>query len=403
MPFTFSRYRSRLLGFASGLCLAVTLPFLSAFPAVAAERVVLTYGFVEISTTVDELKRYAETGEAGPELRPYLRFLSESQRSQLRQALQVRKDIDAVQMSQFLYSAIGENILRSVGGIIQTTGRRDGAKALRGALVLAASEPEGLSLLGVLEHFAPDAVRIDSQRAFRVFNAFTGLISDTDNAIAAIENQKTPTSRLSPTVPALQSLSAPGPYSVMLETLSVVDNQRDRTLPTDLYLPEGLPADVTSPVIVISHGLSGDRKGFIPLAEHLASHGYAVAALDHPASNRTQLDALFRGAAQEVAEPTEFSNRPRDVSYLLDALTLRSQANQLNLDSVAVIGHSFGGYTALALSGAQLDQENLQTNCDSDDFIYNAANPSMVLQCTALLAPEQFSYDLRDERIDAVI
>jgi len=390
-------------GLLGGICLSSLLPFFMARPASAAERVTLTYGFVEISTTVDSLRTFAETGVADDELSPYLRFLNEEQRSQFRQALNVRRDVDPVQISQFMYSAIGQNILRSVGDIVRTAGRRDGSKAMRGALVLAAADPEGLSLLGVLDHFATSNVRIDSQRAFRLFNSFTGLITNTNNAIAAIEAQKEPTSRLSPTVPALTELSEPGMYPVSMETLTVVDSARDRSLPTDLYLPQGLPAGERSPVVIISHGLSGDRKGFVSVAEHLASHGYAVAALDHPASNRTQLEALFRGAEQEIAEPTEFSDRPRDISYLLDELTLRSDTSRLDIDSIAVIGHSFGGYTVLALSGAQLDLETLQTNCASDDFIYNAANPSMVLQCTALLAPNQFDLDLRDERIDAVI
>lgn len=402
MP-TLSRFVGMLCGAFGGLCLGVVLPLAVAKPSVAAERVILTYGFIEISTTVDSLRTYAETGFADEELAPYLRFLNEEQQLQFRQALQVRRDVDPVAISQFLYSAIGDNILRSVGGIVQTAGRLDGSKALRGALVLAATDPEGLSALGIIENFATSAIRIDSQRAFRLFNSFTGLIENTNNAIAAIENQTVPTSRLSPRVPALEELSQPGPYPVSSETFLVVDEARDRSLLSDLYLPTDLPAGEQSPIVVISHGLSGDRKGFVAVAEHLASHGYAVVALDHPASNRTQLEDLFRGAEQEIAEPTEFSDRPRDVSYLLDRLALRSDRLQLDMDSIAVLGHSFGGYTAIALSGAQLDLQTLQTNCASEDFIYNAANPSMVLQCTALLAPEQFELDLRDERIDAVI
>ena len=70
---------------------------------------------------------------------------------------------------------------------------------------------------------------------------------------------------------------------------------------------------------------------------------------------------------------------------------------------VGIIGHSFGGYTALALAGAKLNFNTLKSNCESSAFIYNAANPSMLLQCTALLAPEQFEDDLRDDRIQAVM
>ena len=84
------RFLGSLLG---GFCLSSF-----AFPAAAAERVTLTYGFVEISTSVESLRNYAETGEVNRELAPYLRFLNGEQRSQFRQALQVRQDISPVQL-----------------------------------------------------------------------------------------------------------------------------------------------------------------------------------------------------------------------------------------------------------------------------------------------------------------
>ena len=395
----------RTLSWMAGLCLSALIPFASATSASAAERVTLTYGFVEISTTVDALQSYADTGIADRELNAYLRFLSTEQRTQFRQALQVRQDIDHVQMSQFLYSAIGDNILRVMGNIIQTQGRQDGAKGLRGALVLAAAEPEGLSLLSVLDQFPTDNVRIDSQRAFRAFGALTGLIQDTDRAIAAIRAQSAPASLMQANAPTLDALSAPGPYAVTAETITVVDRDRNRDLITDLYLPTDAPP---AGIIVISHGLAGDRKGFVTVANHLASHGYAIAALEHPGSNTARLYDLFRGVASEVSDPTEFSDRPYDVSYLLDELTRMNEpgdtlAGRLDPNRIGIIGHSFGGYTALALSGAQLDYDTLQANCDSIAFIYGGANPSMALQCTALLDPAQFDENLRDARIQAVI
>lgn len=395
----------RVLSCLGGLCLGGALPIVLQKPAMAAERVILTYGIVEISSSLETLRTYAETGEVGSELAPYFRFLNGEQQSQFRQALRLRRDIDPVQMSQFLHSAIGANILRSAGQVIQTQGRRSGAKALRSALVLAAAEPEGFTLLGALEQFPTGAVRVDSQRAFRLFNSVTGLIEDTDNAIAAIRAQSAPSTLLRASVPSLETFAQPGPYTVTAQTLTVVDDERDREILTDVYLPADAPA---AAVVLISHGLAGDRKGFIPMSEHLASHGYAVVALDHPGSNRTQLNALLRGRESEIAEPLEFSDRPRDISFLLDELTRLNAgngpfANRFDLSRVGIIGHSLGGYTALAVSGAQLNLETLQANCDSEDFIFNGANPSMLLQCTALLAPEQFAANYRDDRIDAVM
>ncbi len=399
MPRRSSRLQVRTVGLLGGLCLTSL-----ALPAAAAERVTLTYGFAEISTSVESLRDYAETGEVGRELVPYLRFLDGEQRSQFRQALQVRQDINPVQLSQFLYSSIGQNILRYAGGIVQTAGRRDGAKGLRGALVLSAAEPGGLSLLGVLDKFPTGTVRIDSLRAFQAVGAFTQLIEETQRATAAIQNQTSQTEISRPAIEALGDLTQAGPFAVTTQFLEIVDTERNRTLPTDLYLPP----NPNAPLIVISHGLSGDRRGFVKIAQHLASHGFAVAALDHPGSDRRQLQDLLTGTAREIARPTEFADRPRDISFLLDELTRLSAANgplasRLDMNRIGVIGHSFGGYTALALAGAQLNYDTLETNCKSEDFIFNAANPSMILQCTALEAPAQFDADLKDDRVKAVM
>ena len=403
----YSRWLPRAVGFLSGLCLAGLVPLASAS---AAERVTLTYGFAEISTSVASLRDYAETGKVNDDLAPYLRFLSAERRSQFRTVLQVRQDISPVEVSQFLYSSIGDNILRSLGSIVRTQSRRNGAKGLRGALVLAAAEPGGLSALGVLEKFPTHTVRIDSQQVFQALGGFTGLIGSTRTALAAIEQQALPVSSIASVSP-LPDLAQAGPYGVAVRELTVVDSRRNRTLPVDLYLPvnaSGASPVGPAPLVIASHGLAGDRKGFAIIGQHLASHGFAVAALDHPGSDRAQFEALLSGSGKEIADPTEFSERPRDVSYLLDELTRLNATNgplfnRLNMKEIGIIGHSFGGYTALALAGAKLDFATLQADCNSPELIFNAANPSMLLQCTALKAPKQFSENLRDERIKSVM
>ncbi len=401
-----SRSASLLIGTClSGLLPLITLPLITAKPAAAAERVVLTYGFFEVPVTVEALRAYSDRGEISPELSFYFRLLSDEQRSQFRQVLQARQDVSPVQISKFLYSSIGENILHSLGAIIQTAGRLDGAKGLRSAIVLAATEPEGLSVIGLIEKFPTSAVRIDAQRGLQAFGEFTQLINDTERAINTIaaQSEAAPANTLS--AANVAALTKSGPYAVTMQTLMIEDLQRGRSLTTDLYLPETVN---NAPLVVISHGLAGDRKGFIYIAEHLASHGFAVAALDHPGSDRRQLEDLLRGFNDEISEPTEFSDRPRDISYLLDELTRMNAANgpianRLDMNRIGIIGHSFGGYTALAVGGAQLNYDNLQANCASEDFIFNAADPSMLLQCTALAAPDQFSETLRDPRIKAVM
>jgi predicted dienelactone hydrolase len=67
----------------------------------------------------------------------------------------------------------------------------------------------------------------------------------------------------------------------------------------------------------------------------------------------------------------------------------------VNVQQAGVIGHSFGGYTALALAGATIDFDYLTKGCRQGiDF----ANVSLLLQCEALKLPRQ-PYNFRDDRI----
>ena len=179
------------------------------------------------------------------------------------------------------------------------------------------------------------------------------------------------------------------------------DRKRNRTFPTDLYLPS---LSTPRPLIVISHGLGSDRSSFAYLAQHLASYGFAVAVPEHPGSDANHLQALFQGTVARVTNPREFIDRPLDITYLLDELDRRSRSDptfqgRLNLQAVGVIGQSYGGYTALALAGAKLDFQQLQTDCRRLD---KSLNLSLVLQCLALQLPNQ-PYKLADPRIKAAI
>ncbi|HEY9299774.1 MAG TPA: hypothetical protein VIQ31_26120, partial [Phormidium sp.] len=71
----------------------------------------------------------------------------------------------------------------------------------------------------------------------------------------------------------------------------------------------------------------------------------------------------------------------------------------LNTQQVGVIGQSFGGYTALAVAGADINFNKLQQDCAD---INSSWNLSLLLQCRALILPN-YKYNLRDERVKAVL
>lgn len=100
------------------------------------------------------------------------------------------------------------------------------------------------------------------------------------------------------------------------------------------------------PLVVISHGSGGAPILYRTIAMALAARGYVVVLLEHHGNNR--LDNSLKGTWQNL------QHRPRHVSLTIDHLsTHTAYAPYLDLSRIAVIGHSLGAYTALALAGGQ--------------------------------------------------
>lgn len=111
----------------------------------------------------------------------------------------------------------------------------------------------------------------------------------------------------------------------------------------------------TYPLILFSHASFHHRRGATFLTTHLASHGYVVAALNHseitvPALARRDDETAEQKAARVDAV---IGSRVPDVRFLLDYL-LQNGAGEpaitLDADRIGVAGHSFGGWTVLAVT-----------------------------------------------------
>ncbi len=381
-------------------------------PALSAERLYLSYGLLERSISVSALEAYAQKGELDEDLLVYAQYAKDKDLQALRKALVARADLTPVAVSQFLYTPQGEILLRRLGQVIQPESRDPGFFAIRAALILAASDPQGLTPLNVFRKFPTRGIRIDLQRSLEIAGDLEQIVTQTNRATATIAQLAT--QEAAPPLPGISDLGARGPYTWQKTSLKLIDRRRgfvaalgrDRIFPVDVYLPQ-IRGDRRKqiPVIVISHGLGSDRETFRYLAEHLASHGFAVAVPEHPGSSAKQTQALLRGVASDVAEPSEFVDRPLDIKYLLDELTRLAGSDprykRLNLKQVGVFGQSFGGYTVLALAGAPINFEQLQKDCGAN-ALNNTLNLSLLLQCRAIVLP-QLDYNLSDPRVKAII
>jgi predicted dienelactone hydrolase len=397
-------------------CLLQTIVGLALFPfallagsAWSADRLILSYGLLERELPVDSLRVYANEGTIDADLRSYKPYINDEQLVQLREVLNAKANLSPVAVAQFLYTEQGEILLNRLGNVIRTEANLPGFYAIRSALILAAADPEGLSLLNVLEKFPHDNIRIDLTQTLRIAGDLEALIRQTQAAISLVEQQSAQEASTQSTVEfaVLPDLRRPGQYAWQKNTLELNDRSRDRSFPVDLYLPQTRTQApvVAAPLVVISHGLGSDRTSYGYLARQLASYGFAVAVPEHSGSNAEQLQALISGSASQVTSPREFIDRPLDVKYLLDRLEALTQSNarfqgRINVQQVGVIGQSLGGYTALALAGAKINSAQLAQECTQSEA--DTLNLSLLLQCRAAELPQPLP-DLKDDRVKAII
>lgn len=383
-------------------------------PVRAAEEIKFSYGLLDFDLSVASLETYAREGKIEPDLAFYFQFLSPEGETQIRDALQFSRQMSAWEVSQLLYAPMGESALRNLGFLIQTESRQNGFYAMRGAIIQATADSEGLSLLGVLRHFPVQSIRMNVPLALELVNHIAEFADTTETVIGEIQTQSEAAATEEPIdLKKLPLLQDAGSFQVSKQTLMLRDDQRNRNIPTDLYLPvlDGVMPE-SIPVVVYSHGYGETRATAAPFLELLTSYGFIVAAPEHIGSNYQFQQDLLRGLTHESFAASEFADRPLDVSYVLDILEQKNApefGNRLNLQRVGAFGHSFGGYTVLALGGATVDFDQLQNKCQQD-FLLQSLDNALLLQCRVLelkSSPQSVelltSGALKDQRIQSVV
>jgi predicted dienelactone hydrolase len=380
-------------------CATVTYLLCTNINARAAETVVLRYGILADSISVAELKNIAQTGKVDGHYKNYTDQLPVEKRKELLEILRKKYPVNFVTLSRFLYTPVGVTLLEDLSNL---TSRSDngGMQALRRALVQGSSTSEGLSILSFIDAYPSDNIVIDVEQASKVFPKLNLAYKQTQQFMEAITPKPSNTQGSQFNLPSIPTQRG-GAVEVL--NLSLKDEKRlDRSVPVDIYFTN---TTVAKPVIVLSHGFSSDRTDMRYIAFHLASHGYIVAAVEHTGSNQAYEVSLTKRGIIPLIQPQEFLDRPQDISFVLNKLAELNKTakhllqNKMITDNVTVIGHSFGGATALTIAGGELQLDYLKEYCRKLKITTNSAE---ALQCFAQGLPKN-RYQLRDSRIKQVI
>lgn len=388
-----------------GFVLTLAAVMLSGRPAVSADKIYFAIGPLIQSISVSSLEAFALEGELTGDLARYAPFIGETQLEAFKTVLTQPYEIDPLAVGNLAYTPLGNRFLERIGNIFQTESGSNGARAIRASLIATAQMPAGFTVLGFLQNFPTD-LRINTREALffmQALQAFQDYRAAALQAIADQSSQEAAAEAAGFDLGRLPDLSQPGPLSYQHQPLTVTaegEGSQPPSFVADLYLPQ-LPAGAAAlPVVVIAPSQGASAAEIRPLVAALASYGVAVAVAGMPEDEPALSLSPLENHLSASLKPADFRHRPAAISATLDRLAIWDAAAgnvALNLEQVGVVGTYLGGYAALAVAGAELDRQRLETVCSADGY---GLNLSLFFQCQAL---ETEPASFRDPRVAAVV
>ena len=114
-------------------------------------------------------------------------------------------------------------------------------------------------------------------------------------------------------------------------------------------------SDKNFPLVIFSHGLNGSWDNHVWLAAALSKRGFIVAMPNHPGTTLQDMDPQL--ARNMLARPEDIR---RTISYLLET---KQFSDHIDANNISIIGHSYGGWTAVEAIGGKSSAKVFKKEC----------------------------------------
>lgn len=133
------------------------------------------------------------------------------------------------------------------------------------------------------------------------------------------------------------------PLLIMYPTYK--EEQVEKMGPYTISAAQDAPlSDGLFPLVILSHGDGSTPLAYRTIAQFLARNGFIVGVPQHPFNNRE--NNTLSGTIDNL------KNRPTHIRTVIDwFLKENSFSPSIHSNNISLIGHSMGGYTALAVAG----------------------------------------------------
>ena len=165
------------------------------------------------------------------------------------------------------------------------------------------------------------------------------------------------------------------------------------------------PKQINHRVAIISHGAFGSPREMNWLGYALASQGWIVAGVAHFGESW-----VYGTENIDPSSVMRFWQRPQDVSFAIDSLSNKGLFNtSLKTNNIIMLGHSSGGFTSLAMVGANLETGKSEAYCASEKAKddkgcgYGQQNKRKPMSEKMLKKIGLLQEKMRDERVVAAI